>query len=617
LLPAGFQPAWIMAEREKTREKNWDFIILDRFQTPEEEFLYWAGLAPLVGLDEGGPFRNYFDFLIDLLPGLPGRSGANLCDPSLLPLPHVRRPFAESGGGKLLRALVSFGQEDSAGLGSAVARILAAENSDGLEISLLGGILSGARAAGKEPPARTRNNGLAGVRLLAPFPDLRDHLAEYDLLITHFGQSAFEALSAGTPVLLVSPTPYHEKLAKNAGFFSAGPGKRGLAKLGKLLFLKKPGKPAAINRNFLRALTNRCAALSARCGLDGEPEQSLASLISGFSPSGARECPACGKTAAGLPEFSRIPFPAPLARFAGRSYYRCPRCGLVYLRRLNPPPFEYGREYFFDLYKKQYGKTYVEDFPGLVAAGKRRLRVIGPLLAGGTARAPGCPAETGKEPPASGGVSRNGTRRLLDIGCAYGPFLAAAREEGFVPVGVDPSEDAGSYVRGELSIEARQGFFPDAPPPDFLEEKSFDAVTLWYVIEHFENCVPVFERIRRVLKTGGVLAFSTPSFSGVSGRKSLTRFLERSPPDHITIWSPRASGALLKKAGFTVRKIVITGHHPERFPLIGRLAREKTAPLYGPLSALSRLFALGDTFEVYAVHDGGAGAETALAGEKT
>jgi 2-polyprenyl-3-methyl-5-hydroxy-6-metoxy-1,4-benzoquinol methylase len=257
------------------------------------------------------------------------------------------------------------------------------------------------------------------------------------------------------------------------------------------------------------------------------------------------------------------------------------------MHRLDPPPLEYGREYFFELYKKQYGKTYIEDFPGLAAAGKRRLRVIRSLLAG-----------------ADSVISPNGLRRLLDIGCAYGPFLAAAAEEGFAPAGIDPSEDAVSYVRNELGLEAWQGFFPEAPPPELSGEKSFEAVTLWYVIEHFENCIPVFERIRRILKTGGVLAFSSPSFSGVSGRGSLMRFLDRSPADHWTLWSPRICKTLLKKAGFTVRRILITGHHPERFPLIGKFARKKTAPLYGLLLGLSRLFALGDTFEAYATLDG-------------
>jgi SAM-dependent methyltransferase len=129
----------------------------------------------------------------------------------------------------------------------------------------------------------------------------------------------------------------------------------------------------------------------------------------------------------------------------------------------------------------------------------------------------------------------------------------------------------------------------------------YAVVSLWYVIEHFGDCVPVFAEIHRLLKPGGVLAFATPSFSGISGRASLRRFLERSPADHWTIWSPALCKKALATAGFTVKKIVNCGHHPERFPLLGKYARTKKSPLYWVFLAFSKLFSLGDTFEAYAM----------------
>ena len=107
--------------------------------------------------------------------------------------------------------------------------------------------------------------------------------------------------------------------------------------------------------------------------------------------------------------------------------------------------------------------------------------------------------------------------------------------------------------------------------------------------------------IRKLLQSGGVLAFSTPSCTGISGRSSLRRFLEHSPADHWTVWSPASCGKALEAAGFTVKKIIVSGHHPERFPLLGKYARSKKSPLYWPLLAISTIFGLGDTFEVYAV----------------
>jgi 2-polyprenyl-3-methyl-5-hydroxy-6-metoxy-1,4-benzoquinol methylase len=284
-------------------------------------------------------------------------------------------------------------------------------------------------------------------------------------------------------------------------------------------------------------------------------------LVNQFILAVNQYCPVCGCLENGTN----------ISRFIDRTYRRCPKCGGIYMDRTNPPPVEYGRDYFFELYKKQYGKTYIEDFPNLINMGKRRLGIIKSFLPNGGS--------------------------LLDIGCAYGPFLAAAREEGFSPTGIDPAEDAVSYVQQTLGIQALKGFFPDCA---ISHSQNYDAVTLWYVIEHLQNCAPVFAEIRKLLKPGGLLAFSTPSFSGASGRSSLRRFLEGSPADHWTVWSPDMCAGALELAGFSVKKIVITGHHPERFPLLGKFTKGKKSLLYRPLLALSKIFAMGDTFEVYA-----------------
>jgi hypothetical protein len=103
-----------------------------------------------------------------------------------------------------------------------------------------------------------------------------------------------------------------------------------------------------------------------------------------------------------------------------------------------------------------------------------------------------------------------------------------------------------------------------------------------------------------MLIPGGILAFSTPSYSGISGRANLGRFLSASPADHRTIWSPAMCKRALNLSGFKVKKITITGLHPERFPFFGKFANNKKSFLYWLLLVISKIFGLGDTFEVYA-----------------
>ncbi|MDR1239706.1 MAG: class I SAM-dependent methyltransferase [Treponema sp.] len=618
----GFSDSWTFSGPGGPGAVSWAFIVLDRFRTPEGEFRRWAALGPLIGIDEGGPCRKNFDFLIDLLPGL--NRGPNIQRPSLIPLPEKRRPLREGGRAgdcgeepvKAPRILVGFGAEDAAGLGLLVCRALTAAGPGGragkpvdrYEIDYIPGTLhrpggsSGQRPAGAGPAVSP------GIRFLPPVPSLGEHLADYDLLITHYGLSAFEALYARVPVLLVSPGPYHEKLAKRAGFFSAGIGAGGARRAASFLYRPLPGAGGRTSLNQVFPPAFSPEKIAARHGLDRPREQTLAGLLENFAPLISPACPGCGSpirpglspvVPAGAEAETEAGTKAPragalspvLARFPRRTYRRCPRCGIIFMERLDPPPIEYSREYFFEFYQKQYGKTYLEDFPSLIALGHKRLKIIRALLP--EDHRPGPHAGPGDLP-----------RRLLDIGCAYGPFLVAAQEAGFVPLGIDPAEDAVRYIRETLKLEALAGFFPETALPAPETARRFDTVCLWYVIEHFRDPRQVLAEARRFLMPGGVLAFATPAFSGISGRKNRRDFLEKSPPDHWTIWSPQSCRRILKKAGFRLRRLRVTGHHPERFPLLGRFVRrlppERRGALSGALLLVSRIFRLGDTFEAYA-----------------
>ena len=549
----GFHARLLTREKELL-ERDWEFIVFDRFRSPTREFTFWSELAPIIAIDEGGQSRGRFDFLLDLLPSL-DRHEPNISVPGLLPMPRSRRPQAALPSSPL-RILISFGAEDAAGLGFLAAHSLVQnqkKKSTAHNITLI---------APNWDYAEKKQQRLPGVKVIGALANLKEHLAEYDLFITHFGIGAFEAVYARLPVLLISPTEYHEKLKAKAGFISLGLGAEAARRLESLNF----------GGELFKALSAQGEKIARRFGLEGEQKEDIGAFLGGLAPRVPRHCPVCEeKTGA----------QTALARFPEETYRRCKHCGILFLSRLKPPVIAYEKEYFFDFYKKQYGKTYLEDFPNLKEMGMRRLANIISF----------------QQKEANPDLAPK--PRLLDIGCAYGPFLAAASDCGFSASGVDPVEDAVRYVNVELGFHAWQGFFPTGAK---AEDGPFDAVTLWYVIEHFREPGNILLEIHRILRDGGVLAFSTPSFSGVSGRKDLRAFLKNSPPDHWTIWSPRACKSILARYGFRLRKTVVSGHHPERFPFFGRFLRPgKNDFLYRLLMLASRAFRLGDTFEVYAV----------------
>jgi len=554
LEPLGGRDATLRVLRTYEPKEHWDMVIVDSRSSGVEQLRRFFP-TPVVGLDEGGPSRPYFSYLIDTFPPpRRQRHPANLSALSLLDLPEkgagFRFPFR--------RVLVSFGGEDPADLSRGL-----------LEVLLRKQLFKPKQITVVEGPYFRRTLWPDGIEVLHNPEDLKSILHRYDLVLCSFGLTTYEALAAGVPVINVNPTNYHRRLSAAAGIPRAGVRRPSPGKLRRLI-----GKPQALQSLLLR-YPNELLRQGPR---DSELPERL-------RPSGPARCPVCSE---GLN-------PA-VARSAGRSYFRCRSCGIFYLIAFGGERARYDRGYFFSEYKKHYGKTYLQDFESIKGRAYKRLENIRSVLSSRrrTERRGGA---AGYSTPAG----RPARPRLLDVGCAYGPFLQAARERGFQVQGLDVCPEAVCYVREQLRLPCGLGDFSSndsagVPPGG---EGGFDVISLWFVIEHFRDTGTVLRRVNRLLKRGGVFSFSAPSASGISARKDRNLFFKNSPPDHYTLWPLRGVAPLLARFGLELKKIVVTGHHGERFPWPGRL--EPDSPVAAALSGLSRLLRLGDTFEAYAV----------------
>ena len=523
---------------------TWRLVLVDKRRTTRAELADLGRFGTVVCLDEGGEARGIAPYLIDALPRLPGGLEANTASLSYLGLRAAR---GRSSGGRRgsrprpVRVLVSFGGEDDSDLTGTFLRaavdggVFAARN-----LTVVAGPLFG---------ERSWPSGIHVARGVRSLPRL---FTRHDLLVTHFGVTALEALCAGLPVVLFNPTPYHRDLARAAGIPEIGVGRIDMARLRSLL--DDPRKLVDPVRSFHDRLAEG----------DQEP---LARHLDRLTP-GDSGCPACGATG------------AVIARLPLRTYRHCPVCRIEYLQSFAGPGRVYEKGYFFEEYKAQYGRTYLEDFTSIESVGRGRIALMERAL-GRRARS-----------------TDRGT--IVDVGCAYGPFLSALRAAGWPCYGIDVSAEAVEHVRKVLRLPAA------CLPLERLERGRIpgtrvDGITLWYVIEHLDNLDGALRRIRGLLGPGGVLAFSTPNGRGISARASRKAFLMASPPDHRTILSPRGLGKFLARRGFRLVRVRVTGHHPERFPgLAGRWGGSMGIGRSLVL-AVSRFAGLGDTFEAYAV----------------
>ncbi len=535
-----------------SQDKPWDIIVLDRKTSSLQDIAVLAPFGCLVGLDEGGAARTFLPYLIDTFPEQGRRNSADKANVTSLAFLDLPKRGIKSSAGRFRNVLISFGGEDPAHLTEAMISCLARygipSNSE---------VLKGCRISVVEGPAYGSRNWRfeefdLGIRLIRVPDNLKECLHEYDLVFTSFGLTCFEALAAGVPVILLNPTAYHRYLSRKYELPEIGVKKPSRAKLMRLL-KDIPSLYGAVDR--VQSELKKADITLAGHVESLKPVESKDRHASGWS---VNKCPVCNSK--NNPAAARFPY---------RSYFRCRDCGILYLRNFSGKAALYDESYFTEEYKKQYGRTYLEDFRKIKDLSLQRLDLISRMLRN----------KSGKS--------------LLDVGCAYGPFLQAASEQGFRTLGMDVSRKAVDFVLEELGIPCLRAAFEDYGGGEV------DVLTMWFVIEHFSDPEGVLKKVNSLLPIGGLFAFSTPTARGISGRKNLESFLEESPVDHNTIWSPGTARKILRRFGFSVRSVRITGHHPERFPCMKETPKNKFRRSF--FRAVSRVFGLGDTFEVYSV----------------
>src|SRR5262249_52435989 len=107
-----------------------------------------------------------------------------------------------------------------------------------------------------------------------------------------------------------------------------------------------------------------------------------------------------------------------------------------------------------------------------------------------------------------------GTRRVLDLGCAYG-FGTRGLTRGRYVVGVDVSE---AYIRRAARTVNSARFLRALADNVPLRDGSFDAIVCLDVLEHVPDERALLAEVHRLLRPGGMLLLSVPH------RGALARF---------------------------------------------------------------------------------------------
>jgi SAM-dependent methyltransferase len=165
--------------------------------------------------------------------------------------------------------------------------------------------------------------------------------------------------------------------------------------------------------------------------------------------------------------------------------------------------------------------------------------------------------------------------RVLDLGCGAGRFVAALRDAGAVPVGVEVAEGALERARAVAPGADLRLLEPDGSIP--LEHGSVDLVWCSEVLEHVADGAHLLQEARRVLRPGGRILVTVPYHGRVKAVAiALARFDAHYDPQgqHLRFFTRASLAATLVAAGFAAPAITVAGGVPLlRESLVARAAR--------------------------------------------
>lgn len=513
-----------------------DVVVTDLKSSKPGEMGRLSRLAPVVAIDDSGRGSASAAVCIYSLP-LPEPFLGNLNGPDYLVLsPRIRGmipvPFEQKKG-----VLVSFGGSDPEGCTRTVTRLL---NRMGIRPVVVKGPFSSVDVGGLDAEV------VGGV---GAETDLLELINRSRVLISSFGITMYESFCLGTPVLLFNRSKYHQTLSEAEQARSIG-------------YIGGPDEPGKNLEDILRDERTLVGDIEKnRLRVDGLGASRVVSVILGAARGGRKDC-----------LFSHKRYSA-VKRGEDFSLLRCRRCRDLFLFEIREKGGIYAdKDYFLSGYKRQYGRTYIEDRDNIVSLGAERIGIIEAIAA------------------------KKG--RILDVGCALGFFLDLARARGWHATGVEVSEFAGEWARRNLSLDVRTGSFLEIDLP----AAGYDAVSFLFVAEHLADMESVARKAYAILKKGGILCLAMPNRGGISYRTAKRSYVADHPRDHYFDTTVRNLRRFLRGYGFRKERVRITGIHPHRFyravgivPGIPWLDRMYVAA--------AKIFSLGDTFEFYAVKE--------------
>lgn len=145
-------------------------------------------------------------------------------------------------------------------------------------------------------------------------------------------------------------------------------------------------------------------------------------------------------------------------------------------------------------------------------------------------------------------ATRTRQGKLLDIGAGTGAFVAHMKERGWEVTGLEPDEVARETARTDNRVQLLEMDHLFSFPPE-----SFDAITLWHVLEHVHELHPYMERLKTLIKRDGRIFIAVPNYTAYDAVVYQAAWAAYDVPRHLYHFSPDAMEGLLTGHGLQLQ----------------------------------------------------------------
>ena len=140
---------------------------------------------------------------------------------------------------------------------------------------------------------------------------------------------------------------------------------------------------------------------------------------------------------------------------------------------------------------------------------------------------------------------------LLDIGSGTGYFAHLMTEWGWTVRAIEKNAQARQFAQEHFGLKSdgEEAF-------NTLQDKSFDCITLWHVLEHLQHLNIMGDKFYRWLKDDGALLIAVPNNASADARHYGADWAAWDVPRHLWHFNPDTMRLFAQKHGFKIVKTI-------------------------------------------------------------